>query len=190
MKIASRADLVRLTKAIRESTTLTDAVEMLREVIVPPEIPIMTSDEWQRLPTWLQTFVLEEGVSSSIAVQNVLDRLQRAYLATVAPKRAGEPQRYEGPIEVGMHFLWMKETPAAWARVVVTRVADRDSDGSLFDERRIWTRTLSHSRSNPEDLETWNDEGRCREAFTPCDDKGNVTAPPAIESPKVKKEVQ
>lgn len=83
---------------------------------------------------------------------------------------------YDGPIEVGMHFIWMKDLPRAWAHVVVTKIDTQDSNGVTFDERRIWTRTLSNSIANRVNGEAWNEEGRCREAFTPCDERGNVTS--------------
>lgn len=82
---------------------------------------------------------------------------------------------YDGPIEVGMFFIWMKDLPRAWAHVVVTKIDTQDSNGVQFDERRIWTRTLSNSIANRINGESWNEEGRCREAFTPCDEHGVIT---------------
>lgn len=78
---------------------------------------------------------------------------------------------YRGPITVGDHFIWMKDTPRAWAHVVVTKVDTADSHGDPFDERRIWTRVV-HGTTNRTGSEAWNEEGRFREAVTPCDERG------------------
>jgi len=84
----------------------------------------------------------------------------------------GEPMRiYVGPIGVGMHFIWEPDNPRAWTHVVVIRI-----DAVPHDERRIWTKTLNGNRFNPVDQETWNEEGRFREACVPCDERGVRTS--------------
>lgn len=82
---------------------------------------------------------------------------------------------YDGPIEIGQHFIWEKDDPRAWAHLVVTRIDFEDSRGVRFDERRIWTRVISTRGVNAAGSYAWNEEGRCREAFTPCDERGSVT---------------
>lgn len=73
---------------------------------------------------------------------------------------------YEGDITVGMHFIWEKGNPRAWAHVVVIEVVNRDGHDNI-----IWTETI------PSGAKSWNEESRCREAFTPCDVDGSPLSP-------------
>ena len=85
-----------------------------------------------------------------VAVQKVMDQKAEAEVG------------YTGPITAGMEFIWEKDNPHAWARIVVTRV-----EKPTNDERRIWTKTLQGMSASPVGQETWNDESRFREAVTP-----------------------
>jgi hypothetical protein len=72
-----------------------------------------------------------------------------------------------------MHFIWEPNKPSAWTHVVVLKIDAVDSHGDPFDERLIWTRSLTGNRWNRKGCETWNEEGRFREACVPCDERGN-----------------
>ena len=71
---------------------------------------------------------------------------------------------YAGPIEIGMHFIWEKDKPGAWAHVIVMDLRE-------FPSREYMIRLANVAdKDNPEGF--WNDESRCREALTPCDERG------------------
>lgn len=73
-------------------------------------------------------------------------------------------QRYDGPIEVGMRFIWEPDDPRAFALIEVTRLIDRSPD-----ERIIWSKRVRAARAGPTkaDDDVWSEEGRFREAVTP-----------------------
>lgn len=99
------------------------------------------------------------------AVQKILD-VERPQIGAV------REVPYAGPITVGDYFIWEPSKPNAWAHVQVTGIDTVDSQGTPFDERRIWTVTLSRSpRAGGGDL-AWNEEGRFREAVVKSDAVG------------------
>lgn len=75
---------------------------------------------------------------------------------------------WDGPIEVGDHFIWEPDKPAVWCHVVVVRVYCED------DRCVIWARVIHGDLRNPPGSESWNDESRFREACWPCDPHGVV----------------
>lgn len=86
---------------------------------------------------------------------------------------------YAGPINVGDHFVWLGDhvngTPkdrSAWQHLIVTKVLSDES----WSERKIWTKRADGRPVGgyPPMLETWNDEGRFREACLPCDERGSI----------------
>jgi hypothetical protein len=81
---------------------------------------------------------------------------------------------YQGPIKVGMHFIWEPTRPAAWAHIVVTEIKTHAPNGFRFDERRIQTENVTRNRYGREGDVAWNEEGRFREACRPCDETGTL----------------
>lgn len=90
--------------------------------------------------------------------------------------------RYSGPIEPGMTFLWEPFLPHATVHVKVTRVTGPGDDEKIEiaestcilsggHEQRIWTRSwgrryLGNTRTDGDydGDEVWNEESRFREA--------------------------
>jgi hypothetical protein len=61
-----------------------------------------------------------------------------------------------------MRFVWEPGRPRAFAVIEVTKVRPAKDD-----ETCIWTRTVRGGAVNRVDMETWNEEGRFREAVVP-----------------------
>lgn len=74
---------------------------------------------------------------------------------------------YDGPIDIGMYFIWEPDNPKAWQHVMVSRIDERP-----HDERAIW---VVHIRTTPGLIKepVWNDESRFREACVRADERGN-----------------
>lgn len=83
-----------------------------------------------------------------------------------------EPERYTGPIELGQHFIWESDNKRAWAHVCVVGIDEKDSSGTPYDERIIYTITVHGGAINPAGQKVWNEESRFRQACRPCDPQG------------------
>lgn len=79
---------------------------------------------------------------------------------------------YEGPIEVGMTFLWEPMKPHATVHIKVASVVDNGEEKWI--ETRSWVARDKVSGGYDGDP-GWNDEGRFREAVIPVPDPRAVT---------------